>query len=111
MGPGEPELVYIRMSPNTYYRNSSQLGPFNPDWIASAANTDLAQVMLDTQHLIRIQLNKVQIGATVVEIREEGKWVIMQTEHGETFLMKTEGQDMTSDIPPFAKPSNVPPPP
>ena len=25
--------------------------PFNPDWIASAANADLAQVMIDTQHL------------------------------------------------------------
>ena len=62
--------------------------PFNPDWIASAANTDLAQVMIDTQHSIRIQLNNAQTRATVVEIREEGKWVNMQTEHGETFLMK-----------------------
>jgi len=34
--------------------------PFNPDWIASAANTDLAQVMIDTQHLIHIQLNNEQ---------------------------------------------------
>jgi len=31
-----------------------------------------------------------------VEIREEGKWVNTQTEHGETFLMKTEGQDIIS---------------
>jgi len=73
--------------------------PFNPDWIASAANTDLAQVMIDTQHLIRIQLNNEQKWATVVGIREEGKLVNMQTEHGETFLMKTEGQDMTSGYP------------
>jgi len=73
--------------------------PFNPDWIASAANTDLAQVMIDTQHLIRIQLNNVQIWATVVEIREEDKCVNMQTEHSETFLMKTEGQDITSGYP------------
>ena len=29
-------------------------------------------------------------------IREEGKLVKMQTEHGETFIMKTEGQDTTS---------------
>jgi len=70
--------------------------PFNPDWIASAANTDLAQVMIDTQHLIRIQTNNEQKWATVVGIREEGKLVHMQTEHGETFLMKTEGQDITS---------------
>ena len=28
--------------------------PFNPAWIASAANTELAQVMIDTQHSIRI---------------------------------------------------------
>ena len=73
--------------------------PFNPDWIASAANTDLAQVMIDTQHLIRIQLNHEQKWATVVGIREEGKLVNMQTEHGETFLMKTEGQDITSGYP------------
>ena len=32
-------------------------------------------------------------------IREEGKLVNMQTEHGETFLMKTEGQDTTSGYP------------
>ena len=32
--------------------------PFDPDWIASAANADLAQVMIDTQHLIHIQLKK-----------------------------------------------------
>jgi len=75
--------------------------PFNPDWIASAANTDLAQVMIDTQHLIRIQLNNEQKWATVVGIREEGKRVNMQTEHGETFLMKTEGQDITSGYPTF----------
>jgi len=31
-----------------------------------------------------------------VGIREEGKLVKMQTEHGETFIMKTEGQDTTS---------------
>jgi len=34
-----------------------------------------------------------------VGIREEGKLVNMQTEHGETFLMKTEGQDNTSAYP------------
>jgi len=72
---------------------------FNLDWIASAANTDLAQVMIDTQHLIRIQLNNEQKWATVVGIREEGKLVNMQTENGETFLMKTEGQDITSGYP------------
>ena len=69
--------------------------PFNPDWIASAANTDLAQVMIDIQHSIRIQLNNEQKWATVVGMREEGK----QTEHGETFLIKTEGQDITSGYP------------
>jgi len=73
--------------------------PFNPDWIASAANTNLAQVMIDTQHLIRIQLNNEQKWARVVEIREEGKLAKMQTKHGETFFMKTEGQDTTSGYP------------
>ena len=72
--------------------------PFNPDWIASAANTDLAQVMIDTQHLIRIQSNNEQKWAKVVGpmIREEGKLVKMQIEHGETFIMISEGQDITS---------------
>ena len=73
--------------------------PFDPAWIASAANTELAQVMIDTQHSIRVLRNNSQTRATVVEIREEGKWVNMQTEHGETFLMKTEGQDISSGYP------------
>jgi len=34
-----------------------------------------------------------------VGLREEGKLVKIQTEHGETFLMKTEGQDITSGYP------------
>ena len=73
--------------------------PFNPDWIASATNTDLAQVMIDTQHLIHIQLNNEQKWAKVVSMREEGKIVEMQTVNGEKFLMKTEGQDTTSGYP------------
>ena len=73
--------------------------PFNPDWIASATNTDLAQVMIDTQHLIHIELNNEQKWAKVVGIREEGKIVKMQTFNGETFIMKTEGQDTTSGYP------------
>jgi len=56
---------------------------------------------MDTQHLIRIQLKNEQKWATVVGIREEGKLVKMQTEHGETFLMKTEGQDINSGYPTF----------
>ena len=55
--------------------------------------------MIDTQHSICILRNNAQTRATVVEIREEGKWVNMQTEHGETFIMKTEGQDITSGYP------------
>ena len=73
--------------------------PFNPDWITSAANTDLPQVLIDTQHLIHIQLNNEQKWARVVEIRTEGKLVEMQTENGKTFIMKTEGQDTTSGYP------------
>jgi len=53
--------------------------PFNPDWIASAANADLAQVMMDTQHLIHTQLKNEQKWAKVVEIRDEGKLVRMRT--------------------------------
>ena len=67
--------------------------------IALAANTDLAQVMIDTQHLIHIQLNNEQKWAKVVGTRDEGKLVKMQTENGETFSMKTEGQDTTTGYP------------
>ena len=34
--------------------------PFNPDWIASAANIDLAQAMINTQYSICIQLKDEQ---------------------------------------------------
>ena len=37
--------------------------------------------------------------AKVVGIREEGKIVQMQTVNGETFIMKTEGQDTSSGYP------------
>ena len=77
--------------------------PFNPDWIASATNTDLAQVMIDTQHSIHIQLNNEQKWATVVGHSEEGKTVQMQTANGETSSMKTEGQDITSGYPNLRK--------
>ena len=89
MGPGKPELIHICMSRVSW-------DPFNPDWIASATNTDLAQVMTDTQHLIHIQLNNGQKWAKVVGTREEGRIVEMQTVNGETFIMKREGQDTTS---------------
>jgi len=36
--------------------------PFNPDWIASAANADLAQAVINPQHLIHIQLKNEQMG-------------------------------------------------
>jgi len=55
--------------------------------------------MIDTQHLIRIQLNNEQKWARVVGIRDEGKLVKMQTENGETFIIKTEGQYTTSGYP------------
>ena len=55
--------------------------------------------MIDTQHLIHIQLNNEQKWAKVVGLREEGKTIQMQTVNGEKFLMKTEGQDTTSGYP------------
>jgi len=73
--------------------------PFNPDWIASAANADLAQVMIDTQHLIYIRRKNEQKRAIFVELRDEGKRVKMRTENGEIFMMKTEGQDTTTGYP------------
>jgi len=73
--------------------------PFNPDWIASAANFDLAQVMINTQHPIRIQLKNEQKWARVVEVKDEGKLVTMRTDTWDTFMMKTEGQDTTTGYP------------
>jgi len=73
--------------------------PFNPDWIASAANADLAQAVINPQHLIHIQLKNEQKWAKVVEIKDEGKLVKMRTENGDTFMMKTEGQDSTTGYP------------
>jgi len=45
-----------------------------------------------------------------VGIREEGKLVKMQTEHGETFIRKTEGQDTTSGYPTLREAIQPPPP-
>jgi len=73
--------------------------PFNLDWIASAANIDLAQVMINTQHPIRIQLKNEQKWAKVVEVKDEDKLVTMRTDTGNTFMMKTEGQDTTTGYP------------
>jgi len=73
--------------------------PFNPDWIESAANADLAQFMIDTQRLIHIQLKNEQKWAKVVEEKDEGKLVKMRTENGDTFMMKTVGQDTTTGYP------------
>ena len=55
--------------------------------------------MIDTQNLNHIQRNNEQKWAKVVGFREEGKIVQMQTANGETFNMKTEGQDTTSGYP------------
>jgi len=54
-----------------------QWDPFNPDWIASAANIDLAEVMINTQHPIYIHLKNEQKWAAVVETKEAGKLVKM----------------------------------
>ena len=77
--------------------------PFNPDWIASAANADLAQVMINTQHPIHIQLKNEQKWAKVVEVKDEGRLVRMRTDTGDTFMMKTEGQDTTTGYPTLRK--------
>jgi len=73
--------------------------PFNPDWIKSSANIELAQAILNTQHPIRIQLKSEQKWAKVVEVKDEGKLVTMRTDTGDTFMMKTEGQDTTTGYP------------
>jgi len=55
--------------------------------------------MIDTQHLIHIQLNNEQKWAKVLGIRNQGKIVKMQTVNGETFITKPEGQDTISGYP------------
>ena len=44
---------------------------FNPDWIASADNADLAQVMINTQHPIHIQLKNEQKWEKRTEMAKE----------------------------------------
>jgi len=53
--------------------------PFNLDWIASASNADVLQVMINTQHTIHIQRKNEQKSAKVVEVKDEGRLVKMQT--------------------------------
>jgi len=59
------------MSLNKHNRNSSLLGPIKNE----------------------------QKWATVVEAKEEGKLVKMRTVNGDSFMMKTEGQDTTTGYP------------
>jgi len=73
--------------------------PFNPDWIASAANANLTQVMIKHQHPIHIQLKNEQKWAKVVEVKDEERLVTMRTDTRDTFMMKKEGQDTTTGYP------------
>ena len=73
--------------------------PFNPDWIASAANIDLAQAIITTQHLVHIQQKNEWKRTQTMEVSAEGKLVTMRFEGGDTFIMKTEGQDTTTGYP------------
>ena len=45
---------------------------------------------------------------TVVETKEAGKLVRTRTENGDTFMMKTEGQDTTTGYPTLERPFNAP---
>jgi len=73
--------------------------PFHPDWIASATNVDLAQAMITTQHLVHIQHKDEWKRTQTMEVLTEGKLVTMRFEGGDTFMMKTEGQDTTTGYP------------
>jgi len=55
--------------------------------------------MINTKHPIRIQLKNEQKWAEVVQVMDEGKLVTMRTDTGDTFMMKTEGQDTTTGYP------------
>jgi len=73
--------------------------PFHPDWIASATNIDLAQAMITTQHLVHIQHKDEWKRTQTMEVLAEGKLVTMRFEGGDTFMMKTEGQDTITGYP------------
>ena len=73
--------------------------PFHQEWIASATNINLAQAMITTQHLVHIQHKNEWKRAQTMEVSAEGKLVTMRFEGGDTFTMKTAGQDTTTGYP------------
>jgi len=73
--------------------------PFNPDWIVSASNINLAQAMITTKHLVHVQYKKEWKWAQTMEVMAQGKSVTMRLEGGDTFMMKMEGQDTTTGYP------------
>jgi len=103
-------LTWDQASQNTFVfacHLTSTLGirvswnPFHPDWIASATNICIAQVMINTQYLVHtvVQHKDKWRRAQTMEVLAEGKQVTMRFVGGETFMMKTEGQDTTTGYP------------
>jgi len=99
MRPGESKLFCAP------FHLTSTLGikviwdPFHPDWIASAANKEVAQAMIATQDPVNIQEKGRWIIAQTIEVSRNGRRVTMRKEGGEIFQMNTEGQDMTKGLP------------
>jgi len=101
-------LTWDQVSKNTFafacHRTSTSgirvsWDPFHPDWIASATNIDIAQAMITTQHLVNIHHKDEWRRAQTMEVSADGKQVTMRFEGGETFVMKTVGQDTTTGYP------------
>jgi len=59
--------------------------------------------MITTQHLVHIQHKNGWKWAKAIEVSAEGKLVTMRTDGGDTFMMKTEGQDTTTGYPTLRK--------
>jgi len=98
------EHIHVRvcrvcMPPHEYARNKSKLGSIPPGLKASATNIDLAQAMITTQHLVHIQHKDEWKPAQPMEVSAEGKLATMRFEGGDTFTVKTEGEDTTTGYP------------
>jgi len=55
--------------------------------------------MITTQHLVHIHHKDECRRAQTMEVSAEGKTVPMRFEEGDSFVMKTEGQDTTTGHP------------
>jgi len=99
MGPGESGLLHICMSLNKHNRIPGELGTIQSglDSISSKCRSSTGNDKHPTPNPHTTENE--QKWAKVVEVKDEGKLVKMRTDNGDTFMMKTEGQDTTTGCP------------